>query len=89
MMIAIGILGIGMLMVAATFPVGIQQTQIAVHDTMAPIVADDAWGALQMKLDQRGLLTYGTLRDALPKTASPLSSNPKLRLARGHSGVGR
>lgn len=53
LMIAIGILGIGMLMVAATFPVGIEQTRRATEDTMAPIVADEAWSMLDLLLNDR------------------------------------
>jgi|GEM_PF-4977527 len=53
LMIAIGILGIGMLMVAATFPVGIEQTRRATEDTMVAIVADEAWSMLDLLLNDR------------------------------------
>ncbi len=53
MMIAIGILGIGMLMVAATFPVGIEQTRISTRDTMTPIVAAEALATLDLLLHDR------------------------------------
>ena len=68
MMIAIGILGIGMLMVAATFPVGIQQTQTNTYETVAPLVANDAWGVVNLALDRRLPVSNVMLRDALSIT---------------------
>jgi hypothetical protein len=50
-MIAIGILGIGMLMVAATFPVGLDQSRIVSEKTIAPLVAKDAFATIQMLID--------------------------------------
>jgi len=39
-----------MLMVAATFPVGIEQTRIATQETMIPLVVDDAANTLRLLL---------------------------------------
>lgn len=50
-MIAIGILGIGMLMVATTFPVGLDQTRIAMQETMAPLVSDEIYATLNLLLE--------------------------------------
>lgn len=49
-MIAIGILGVGMLMVAATFPVGLDQSRIVTEQTIAPLVANDAFERLRLLL---------------------------------------
>jgi len=49
-MIAIGILGVGMLMVAATFPVGLDQCRIVSEQTIAPLVANDAFERLRLLL---------------------------------------
>ena len=49
-MIAIGILGVGMLMVAATFPVGLDQCRIVSEQTIAPLVAEDAFQRLRLLL---------------------------------------
>ncbi len=53
LMVAIGILGIGLLMVAATFPVGIEQTRTAANETLAPIIADEAFATLDLLLKDR------------------------------------
>ncbi len=50
-MIAIGILGIGMLMVAATFPVGLDQTRVIAEKSTAPVVAEEAFATLRLHLD--------------------------------------
>jgi hypothetical protein len=74
-MIAIGILGIGMLMVAATFPVGIEQTRIATQETMIPMVVDDAVGTMKLLLaENRARVRFpsgamSTLRAAIEATA--------------------
>lgn len=49
-MIAIGILGVGMLMVAATFPVGLDQCRIVSEQSVAPLVANDAFERLRLLL---------------------------------------
>lgn len=51
-MIAIGILGIGMLMVAATFPVGLDQSRIVTEQSIAPNVANEAFARLELMLDE-------------------------------------
>ncbi|MGB9625870.1 MAG: type IV pilus modification PilV family protein [Phycisphaerae bacterium] len=72
MMIAIGILGIGMLMVAATFPVGIEQTRIATQETIIPLVVDDAANTMRLLLNsnqQRPFsLPSGMTGFAVPRT---------------------
>mgnify|MGYP006908265215 CR=1 FL=1 len=50
-MIAISIFGVGMLMVATTFPVGIDQARIVAEETQAPIIANEAFSALELLLD--------------------------------------
>jgi len=52
-MIAIGILGVGMLMVAATFPVGLDQSRIVTEETIAPLVAEDAFTTLELLLNDK------------------------------------
>lgn len=64
-MIAIGVLGIGMLMVAATFPVGIEQSRRVTDDSVAPAVADEAFASLELLLRERYPRVWtknGTLR---------------------------
>lgn len=51
-MIAIGILGVGMLMVAATFPVGLDQCRIVSEQTIAPLVAEDAFQRLRLLMSE-------------------------------------
>jgi prepilin-type N-terminal cleavage/methylation domain-containing protein len=51
-MIAIGILGVGLLMVAATFPVGLDQSRIVAEQTIAPLVVEDAFQRLKLLLDE-------------------------------------
>jgi len=51
LMVAIGIFGIGMLMVAATFPVGLDQARIVSEESIAPIVANEAYATLRLLLD--------------------------------------
>lgn len=46
LMIAIGIFGVGLMMVAATFPVGLDQTRIIAEESMAPTVANEAFSKL-------------------------------------------
>lgn len=51
LMVAIGIFGIGMLMVAATFPVGLDQARIVSEESIAPLVANEAYATLRLLLD--------------------------------------
>lgn len=50
-MLAIGILGVGMLMVAATFPVGIDQSRIVAEQSYGPIIANEAFAMLELLLN--------------------------------------
>jgi prepilin-type N-terminal cleavage/methylation domain-containing protein len=61
LMIAIVIFGVGMIMVAATFPVGIDQCRIVADESVTPLVADQAMVQLQFLLeDQRKLFNNNT-----------------------------
>lgn len=68
LMIAIGILGVGMLMVASTFPVGISQTRVAANETVAPMVAHEGFNTLHMLLkeDIARFATDDVYREGLP-----------------------
>ncbi|UCD29222.1 MAG: hypothetical protein JSV03_01705, partial [Planctomycetota bacterium] len=62
--------GLGMLMVAATFPVGLDQARIVAEETIAPLVANEAFTTLQMLLDDPNPMTR--IGDQLPDpTAAP------------------
>jgi prepilin-type N-terminal cleavage/methylation domain-containing protein len=47
-LMASGILAVGLLMIAGTFPVGIFLTAAATEQTIAPIVADEAFAKIQL-----------------------------------------
>jgi hypothetical protein len=51
-MLAIGILGIGMLMVAATFPVGIDQARVVAEQSYGPIIANEAFALAELYLKE-------------------------------------
>ena len=51
LMIAIGILGVGLMLVAVTFPVGLDQTRIVAEQSIAPLLANEAFTTLQMLLN--------------------------------------
>lgn len=51
-MIAIGILGVGMLMVAATFPVGLDQSRIVSEESYAPVAANEAFARIELLLTE-------------------------------------
>ncbi|MEP0842422.1 MAG: hypothetical protein HRF43_06890 [Phycisphaerae bacterium] len=72
-MIAIGILGIGMLMVAATFPVGLDQSRIVSEQTRAPIVANEAFTTLQRLMEEPF--------KRFPLGATPPTSSPTMTFA--------
>jgi prepilin-type N-terminal cleavage/methylation domain-containing protein len=46
-LLAVGILAVGMLFIASAFPVGVYFTTVATERTIAPIVADEAFAKLQ------------------------------------------
>ena len=50
LMLAIGILGVGLICIAAVFPAGIRQTDEAVDDVMGPIVANNALSVIRSKV---------------------------------------
>lgn len=54
-MLALGVLGIGMVMVASIFPAAIKQTQTSDRNTKAMVIADNARAILEMHLSQAGL----------------------------------
>ncbi|NNF44220.1 MAG: prepilin-type N-terminal cleavage/methylation domain-containing protein [Phycisphaerales bacterium] len=59
-LMAIFILGIGVISIAALFPAGIAQQRQSVDDIMGPIVAENAIAVLRSKLDQGD---FGTFED--------------------------
>ena len=56
-MIAILILGVGMIMVAATFPVGLEATRINTEQTLSPIIAKEAFAELRLLYDDMNIDT--------------------------------
>ena len=61
LMLAIGILGVGLICIAAVFPAGIRQTDEAVDDVMGPIVANNALSVIRSKVKPE---MFGTREDA-------------------------
>lgn len=89
-MIAIGILGIGMLMVAATFPVGLDQSRIVSEQSRAPIIANEAFARLELLWNEPDSFKRldSTVPFAVPPTA-PLSFRQSLDIARAGAAVVR
>jgi prepilin-type N-terminal cleavage/methylation domain-containing protein len=74
LMIAIVIFGVGMIMVATTFPVGIDQCRIVAEESVLPLVADQSRVELQFLLeDQRKLFDSNT--KTFKQAVSALSHN--------------
>lgn len=104
-MIAIGILGVGMLMVAATFPVGLDQSRIVTEQTIAPLVANDAFERLRLLLDEPSFLkriphdatapdftdptTWRSFREALEQIAIQQLDGSSQELLRSHLSNGK
>ncbi len=61
LMLAIGILGVGLICIAAVFPAGIRQTDEAVDDVMGPVVANNALSLIRSKVKPD---MFGTREDA-------------------------
>ena len=58
MLLAIFILGIGVIAVAAIFPAGIAQQQASNDEVFGPVVAQHALGVIRSKLDQEDFGTF-------------------------------
>ena len=56
-LMAVGILMVGMMMVAGTFPVGIHLTAVSTEQTIAAVVADEAFAKIQLYDVNETLLT--------------------------------
>jgi prepilin-type N-terminal cleavage/methylation domain-containing protein len=60
-LMAAGILAVGLLLIAGTFPAGIFLTAAATEQTIAPIAADEAFAKIQLyRIDWQGLLPPST-----------------------------
>ncbi|MHC4101017.1 MAG: type IV pilus modification PilV family protein, partial [Planctomycetota bacterium] len=57
-LIAIFILGIGVIGIAALFPAGIAQQRSSVDDVLGPVVADNAMALLRARLEPGDFGTY-------------------------------
>lgn len=88
-LIAIGVLGIGLLLVAALFPLGMEQTRTAMVQTVVPLVADGAFGTMRLLCEETrprewpdpaapGGRRQFVLRDEMQKTASVLVDGRRL-----------
>jgi prepilin-type N-terminal cleavage/methylation domain-containing protein len=73
LILAIFILGIGMISVAALFPAGIIQQQYAEDDVYGPIVAKHALSVLRTRLGQED---FGTFEEFTPVGASNIVRDP-------------
>jgi prepilin-type N-terminal cleavage/methylation domain-containing protein len=62
-LLAVFILGIGVISIAALFPAGILQQRLANDDVMGPIVANNAIAILRSKLDQTDFGTFEQFRE--------------------------
>lgn len=85
LILAIFILGIGMISVAALFPAGIVQQQYAEDEVYGPIVAKHAISLLRSRLSQDDFGTFeeftpvsftGVVRDPVPLTRDSLREGP-------------
>ncbi len=85
LVLAIFVLGIGMISIAALFPAGMAQQQAAEDDVYGPIVAKQAMEILRSRLTQEDFGSYedftpesstDVVRDPLPLSAAA-SANPK------------
>ncbi len=73
-LLAIIILGIGVISIAALFPAGIAQQRLAADDLMGPIVADHAISIIRSKVDQEDFGSFGDFDDPENWPAFPDSS---------------
>lgn len=64
-LMAIFILGIGVISIAALFPAGIAQQRQSVDDVMGPIVADNAFAILRSKVSAEDFGTFDAFTPAL------------------------
>jgi prepilin-type N-terminal cleavage/methylation domain-containing protein len=63
-LLAVGILAVGLLFIAGTFPVGIALTTVAAERTVAAVAADEAFAKIQLYgIDDFSTLTTQTLTD--------------------------
>ena len=71
-MMATGILAIGFVFIASVFPVGVKLTAVATEQTIAPIVADEAFAKIKLYGElYTELVTEPNLVDELKKAAVP------------------
>lgn len=66
-LLAIFILGIGVIGIAALFPAGIAQQQRSVDDVMGPLVANNALSVLRSKLKQDDFGSFEDFNDSPPE----------------------
>ena len=84
-MLAAGILAVGFMLVAATFPVGIKLTATATERTIAAVAADEAFAKVQLygvniaKLPSSGLMLYHDGIGLLANTLLPDIAYSQLR----------
>lgn len=78
LIIAILVLGMGLVMLAAVFPAGIAQQQFANDDVFGRVVADHAIAVVRSKVTQEDFGTYEQfyLRDARPTASSGAPERP-------------
>jgi len=75
-LIAIGLLAIGMLFIAGAFPVSIHFTAVATERTIAPIVADEAFAKLKFYGPDFNNAPISDAEFAYPSTPSPSAPTP-------------
>jgi type II secretory pathway pseudopilin PulG len=73
-LLAIFILGIGIISIAALFPAGIAQQRQSVDDVMGPLVAENALAVLRSKLSQED---FGTFEEFDPDPLNPTVFAPR------------
>ena len=73
LILAIFVLGIGMISIAALFPAGIVQQQFAEDDVFGPIVAKHAMSVLRSRLSQED---FGTFEEFTPVSSPKIVRDP-------------
>lgn len=77
-LLAIFILGIGVISIAALFPAGIAQQRQSVDDVMGPIVAENALSILRSKLTQEDFGTFEEFSPGYPLNITVFSPRPTI-----------
>ncbi|MDY7107736.1 MAG: prepilin-type N-terminal cleavage/methylation domain-containing protein [Planctomycetota bacterium] len=75
-LMAIFILGIGVISIAALFPAGIAQQRKSVDDVMGPIVAENALAVLRSKLSPEDFGTFEEFSPDYPQVITVFSPRP-------------